>query len=616
MLKNEASIFRFNWFKLPGDIDIDFTFLIDNQSLIMSAVVGVVALMVILYSIEYKKEDKHYARFFMYITFFVLVMLGVVFSDNLLLTFVFWELVGFASYLLIGFWYDKNKAVEANKKAFLVNRVADVFFIIGILMIWTQFRTLDVWIIKQISVQNHYSSWAMLFIFIGCMGKSAQFPFQIWLPNAMEGSTPVSALIHAATMVAAGVYLMVKLSFLITPDIGYFISIIGAVTALSGAYFAICQYDIKRVLAFSTISQLGFMMAAIGLGAYEAAFFHLITHAFFKACLFLSAGSVIHGFHHLQISLARKEKGAYFDKQDMRIMGGVKKYMPVTFFAFLLSALSLIGLPLFSGFLSKDLILTAAFNASIEQGNLFILLCLLSATCMTSYYVFRLIFNVFFGEIRIKKILEKNLLELHESKWMMLFPMLILAFLSLGIAFNVNPFSIEGIWFLGQFEFKNLVDVKNNYFLIESIAVALSFVGFSIAFYLYNPLKKSHNEQFRDRLLTKFTFAYKLSFHQLYMDRVVKNVFITPTIRLSKLIHKSDALVLDKGINLFGISQVVLAHITNWIDKILIDGLVHLIKNVCLFIGNKIRKLQSRNIQGYFLWVLLAIIAIIGWFIY
>jgi NADH-quinone oxidoreductase subunit L len=604
-----AFVAQWTWFSLADGINFKVGILIDKQASVMAVVVTLVALLVNIYSIEYKKGDRHYNRFFAYLGIFVFAMLGVVMADNLLIIFIFWELVGFASYLLIGFWFDKEKAVQANKKAFLVNRVSDVFFLMGLMILWSDYGTLAL-------SSMHHSGWAALCIFIGCMGKSAQFPFQLWLPDAMEGPTPVSALIHAATMVAAGVYLMIRVSFLITPDVSLFIAAIGAITALIGAFSAITQYDLKRVLAFSTISQLGMMMAGIGIGAYEGAFFHLVTHAFFKACLFLCAGSVIHAFHHVHKALEQTEKRFYFDKQDMRSMGGVLKLMPLTCIAFVVSGAALAGLPLFSGFISKDAILTASLNKALESGNALysiITISLFATAGMTAFYIFRLLFMVFGGELKIKKLLEQNQLHLHENSRLMTVPLLLLAALSVSFVFSFNPFSGFSGWLMSGFAHttNSGANYASNHWTVAVITIILSISGVALSNYLYNNKTQQDKLTFRQKLSTRFAMVYRLSFHQFYLDRVMMIVFVNPTLQFSGAMYKMDQLVVDRLVNWVGISNVVLANILAWFDRTFVDGLVTLVTVISNLFGNITRQMQGGNVQRYFLWVFLGLLILV-----
>ncbi|HXA02963.1 MAG TPA: NADH-quinone oxidoreductase subunit L, partial [Cytophagaceae bacterium] len=363
---------RFKWFDFQSaslNINFSVSILLDHISTLMMLIVTFISFLVHVYSLEYMKAKRNYSRYYPYLGIFTSSMLGIVISDNLLITFMCWEMVGFSSYLLIGFWYDKEAAMRAAKKAFLFNRIGDMGFLIGIFFFYTEFNSFELTPIKNFILQNNYhlntDIWitlAGLGIFAGCIGKSAQFPLHVWLPDAMEGPTPVSALIHAATMVAAGVFLLAKTFVFLNADVLIVIAYIGAITAFIGAVPAMFQNDIKKVLAYSTISQLGYMVMAMGIGAYDASVFHLTTHAFFKAGLFLSAGAIIHAMHHIKEELFIKGHYKDFDSQDMRLMGGLRKKMPIVFYCYLICACSLIGLPFFSGFLSKEEILIATLH--------------------------------------------------------------------------------------------------------------------------------------------------------------------------------------------------------------------------------------------------------------
>ncbi|MDB6131236.1 MAG: dehydrogenase subunit, partial [Verrucomicrobiales bacterium] len=378
---------------------------IDSLSLLMLLVVTGIGSLIHIYSSVYMKEDRAVSRYFASLSLFMFSMLGIVLSTNFLQMFIFWELVGVSSYLLIGFWYEREAAADACKKAFITNRIGDFGFLLGIIIIWSITQTLS---FTKLQDLLHTSPWLLggmatlagVCIFGGAIGKSAQFPLHVWLPDAMEGPTPVSALIHAATMVAAGVYMLCRVFFIFTPDALHFIAYIGAITALLAALMAVQQNDIKRILAYSTLSQLGYMVMAVGVAAPGAAMFHLVTHAFFKAMLFLGAGSVIHALHH---------------EQDIWKMGGLKEKMPVTFWTFLAGTMALCGVPFFSGFYSKDAILAAAW----DNGWLFGIGII--AAVLTTFYMFRLVFVAFYGEAR-----SESSDHAHESPKAMTVPLMIL----------------------------------------------------------------------------------------------------------------------------------------------------------------------------------------------
>jgi len=457
----------FTWIDLGnvpgvGPLQIRMGVVIDNLTSIMLAMVTLISLLVHLYSTGYMAGDKNYGRYFAFLGIFTFSMLGIVLSDNLFSIYIFWELVGLSSYLLIGFFFEKDSAADAQKKAFLANRVGDIGMWLGILILYSQFHTFS---FEQIyanlaagnfALSNGWLTAAGILLFMGCVGKSAQFPLHIWLPDAMEGPTPVSALIHAATMVAAGVYFVARIFVMLTPDALHVIAFVGALTAFMAATIAITQNDIKRVLAYSTVSQLGYMVLGLGVGAYSASLFHLVTHAFFKACLFLGSGAIIHAMHH---------------EQDMRWMGALWKKMPWTFATFTLATLALAGLPLTSGFMSKDAILAGAIGfAEVEGGGIYYLIPVLGffSAMLTAFYMGRQIWLVFFGESRTHLKPAENhhqahhahdshdahgdahhgAHEVHEVSWNMRAPLVILAALSVFAVYSPDPLDGAKGWFM------------------------------------------------------------------------------------------------------------------------------------------------------------------------
>ncbi len=446
-----------------GPLEIKMGIVIDNLTAIMLAMVTLISFLVHLYSTGYMAGDKHYGRFFAYLGIFTFSMLGIVLSDNLFAIYIFWELVGLSSYLLIGFYFEKDSAADAQKKAFLANRVGDIGMWLGILILYSQFHTFSYQEIfanlaaGKFGMSEAWLTAAGILLFMGCVGKSAQFPLHVWLPDAMEGPTPVSALIHAATMVAAGVYFVARIFVLLTADALHVIAFIGAFTAFMAATIAITQHDIKRVLAYSTVSQLGYMVLGLGVGAYSAALFHLVTHAFFKACLFLGSGAIIHAMHH---------------EQDMRWMGGLRKNMPWTFATFTLATLALAGLPLTSGFMSKDAILAGAIGfANAEGGGIYYLIPFLGffSAMLTAFYMGRQIWLVFFGESRthLKPADDhhhghdahaahghddhhEEAHGVHEVAWNMRTPLVILAALSIFAVYSPDPLDGAKGWFMSM----------------------------------------------------------------------------------------------------------------------------------------------------------------------
>ncbi|KIN89564.1 NADH-quinone oxidoreductase subunit L [Thauera sp. SWB20] len=457
----------YTWMQ-AGGIDFEVGFLIDSLTVMMMLVVTFVSLMVHIYTIGYMSEDPGYQRFFSYISLFTFSMLMLVMSNNFLQLFFGWEAVGLVSYLLIGFWYERPTAIYANMKAFLVNRVGDFGFLLGIGLVAAYAGSLDYAEVfakaKELSVtEMAVTGWPLLTaicicLFIGAMGKSAQVPLHVWLPDSMEGPTPISALIHAATMVTAGIFMVARMSplFELSDTALSFVLVIGATTALFMGFLGIVQNDIKRVVAYSTLSQLGYMTVALGVSAYSAAVFHLMTHAFFKALLFLGAGSVIIGMHH---------------DQDMRNMGGLRKYMPITWITSLLGSLALIGFPFFSGFYSKDSIIEAVHSSTIA-GSGYAMFCVLLGVFITAFYSFRMYFLVFHGEERFGKAHDHAHHDHHgdhddeepsadhhhglapgqkphESPWVVTLPLVLLAVPSVLIGFFTIDPMLFGEWFKG-----------------------------------------------------------------------------------------------------------------------------------------------------------------------
>ena len=438
---NARIISEFTWIDIKNsailpNISIDLGIMLDNLTVLLMFVVALVSMLVHIFSLVYMKGDKRFNRYYAYLGLFTFSMNGIVFTHNILMMYIFWELVGVSSYLLIGFWYEKKSASDASKKAFLVTRVGDVGMFAGILLLFVTYHTFTFdKIFAQISAgvlpfnSGFWLTITGLLIFCGAVGKSAQFPLHVWLPDAMEGPTPVSALIHAATMVAAGVYLVARVFAMLTADALLVIAIIGAISAFIPATIALTQKDIKKVLAYSTISQLGYMIMAMGVGAFSYAFFHLITHAFFKACLFLGSGSVILGMHH---------------EQDITKMGGLRKKMPLTYATFLIATLAISGVPLTSGFLSKDGILAGTLAFSKLTGYWVFPVVGYFVAALTAFYMFRLVIITFHGEPNDKEKFE----HVHESPYSMVIPLVVLSTLSIFIWYTPNPISADAGWFL------------------------------------------------------------------------------------------------------------------------------------------------------------------------
>ncbi len=445
----------FRWLSLSPVLDIPFGFVLDRLSKTMLILVTGVGALIHVYSLGYMREDKGKSRYFASLSFFMFAMLGIVLANNFVMMFIFWELVGVASYLLIGHWFERDAAADAAKKAFITNRIGDFGFMLGILMVWTATGSVVFSEIashmSRITAHPAYLSAAAIFIFCGAVGKSAQFPLHVWLPDAMEGPTPISALIHAATMVAAGVYMLVRVGFLLQPSPTALLVIawIGTISSVIAALTATQQDDIKKILAYSTISQLGYMITAVGLASGEAAMFHLFTHAFFKALLFLGAGAVIISLHH---------------EQNIWKMGALARRMQATFLTFGIGTLALIGCPPFSGFFSKDTILALAYqrNAAIFALGLF-------TAFLTAFYMVRLVLVVFFGKPR-----SDSALHVEEAPPVMTVPLIVLAIMSF----------ITGFGFVAR-RFLPLPEEKGVFILVPVLAFAALFLGGGLAFSLY-----------------------------------------------------------------------------------------------------------------------------------
>ncbi len=481
------------WFRV-GDFAVSLGFNLNPLAATMLLVVGFVAFWIHLFSLGYMADDSAKARFFGGLSIFMFSMLGIVLADNLFMVFIFWELVGFSSYCLIDHYFQKPSAAAASKKAFITNRVGDFGFLLGILGVWAAYGTTNFSELEAMSAGKAgitKETWLGLALFCGVLGKSAQMPLHVWLPDAMEGPTPVSALIHAATMVAAGVFLLARTAFLFTPDALQVIAAIGTVTALFAAFCAFGQTDIKKILAYSTLSQLGFMVAAFGVGAQvspaigaSVAMFHLTTHAFFKALMFLGSGSVIHACHH---------------EQEIYQMGGLAKKMPVTFLTFTIGVLAIAGTPFITaGFFSKDAILGIAF-----EHNKLVFAALTFGALLTVIYMFRLWIITFLGKPR-----SEHAEHAHESPFVMLLPLIVLAVLSVAGGYvGLYPESIGAFW-------KKLPEFHEIHGLLLGVTCALLIVGAGLAFTFYKPGSE------KDRLEVSVPALFRLSRSKLYFDEI------------------------------------------------------------------------------------------------
>ncbi len=489
-----------------GKFQVSFAMLIDPLSVWMAMVVSGVAFLIHVYSMGYMAEDERYLRYFVFLNFFVLMMLVLVMANNFLVMFVGWEGVGLASYLLIGFWFEKPSAADAGKKAFLVNRVGDFGFSLGMLFLFVTFGSLSfsqVFPKAQTAPRSLMTLVGLLFL-LGLTGKSAQIPLYVWLPDAMEGPTPVSALIHAATMVTAGVYMVARTHslYLLSPTAMHWVAWIGVVTAFFAATIALVQQDLKRVLAYSTISQIGYMVLGVGVGAFASGMFHLTTHAFFKALLFMGAGSVMH---------------AMSGELNIFKMGGLKKKMPITYWTFLAGAAALAGFPLMSGFFSKDEILSYAF----AQNKLMWALGLFTAL-LTAFYSFRIVFVPFWGEFRGGKKLEQHV---HESPPVMTWPLILLAVGAVfGGLLGLPHLSFIEHWLEPTFAgaLPHAVEGATEWaLLVVSSLVALTGIGLAYYFYVLKP-------ELPRQLSREYKFWYNLLYHKYYVDELYMMVIVNP----------------------------------------------------------------------------------------
>ena len=625
---DDKIIAEIQWFRLSDTISFKLGFLIDNITVLMLFVVALISGLVHYFSIAYMKGDERYNRYFAYLGIFTFSMNGIVLTHNILMMYIFWELVGLSSYLLIGFWFEKKSASDAGKKAFIVNRIGDIGMFAGILILYLTYNTFSFDQIFSSIAAGHlpFNSdfWLTItgiLLFMGAIGKSAQFPLHVWLPDAMEGPTPVSALIHAATMVAAGVYLTIRIFGLLTADAMMFIAVIGMLSAFIPATIALTQNDIKKVLAYSTVSQLGYMVMALGVGAYKFAFFHLVTHAFFKACLFLGSGSVIHAMHH---------------EQDIRIMGGLRKKLPLTYATFLISSLAISGIPLTSGFLSKDGILASSYAfASLTGHWLFPTVGFLVAL-LTAFYMFRLIIITFHGEPKDHHKFEHA----HESPFVMAMPLAVLATLSIFIFYTPNPFSADQGWFFNKwintpvlsapnqtrFDFmqSNPQEITNSAHgeitysevyteamhaahypaMILSLIMALS--GILIAFLFYQ-WKKVDVEKLTNSLKPLYTF----SLNKWYFDELYDKTFVAGTIGLSKFLGWFDLKIIDGIVNGAAELTRMFSFFIGAFDRIVVDGLVNLTAYISGFIGLIFRRVQTGKVQTYLVLVIFSIIILL-----
>jgi NADH-quinone oxidoreductase subunit L len=608
---SEAVVVRlFTWIE-AGTFTSDIAYRVDQLSMLMVLFVTGVGALIHLYSMGYMHDDEGYWKFFAYMNLFVFAMLNLVLGNNLLLLFLGWEGVGLCSYLLIGFWYKDMEKSEAGQKAFIYNRVGDFAFLIAMFLVFVSVGSLDFDVILAGlgQIPGDYVFWIAILLFIGATGKSAQIPLFVWLPDAMAGPTPVSALIHAATMVTSGVYLVARFSglYALTPEVMLFVAVIGAFTAIVAATIALTQYDIKRVLAYSTVSQLGFMFLALGSGGYIAAMFHVVTHAFFKACLFLGSGSVIHTMHHVEHKLHDQGKDVHFDPQDMRNMGGLREYMPSTYWTFLLATFAIAGIPIFSGFFSKDEILAMVFNAGLGQyGTVYFFLWGIAVVTafLTAFYMFRLTLTTFHGTFKLPKLFpeaagtEKYL---HESPVTMTSALWVLAVLSviggfMGVpdfifsTFTSQPVHINLFhgWLEGVTNDAPLILSYAVKWTLLALAIVVAVAAVILAYRLYDNDRGVETDA---AIQKRFGGLYQLWADKYNVDELYETTIVNPLVRFS-----------DRVLAVF--------------DMKVVDGFVNFVGGFVRFFGGLFRYFQTGVASNYAFALVLGVVLVLGMLIF
>ncbi|HBH61189.1 MAG TPA: NADH-quinone oxidoreductase subunit L [Nitrospiraceae bacterium] len=587
---HDVNVNIYSWI-VSGNFNVSVGFLIDQLSAIMLIVVTSISTLIFIYSIGYMHGDGGYYRFFAYLSLFVFSMLMLVMGNNFLVMYFGWEAVGLCSYFLIGFWFHKKSAGDAGKKAFIVNRFGDFGFGLGVILIYLTFGSLEYMqvfdkagsiagqTIHLFGYDVNLITLICLLLFCGAVGKSAQIPLHVWLPDAMEGPTPVSALIHAATMVTAGVFMVARCNPLFSMSAAAMntVAVVGGVTAIFAATIALVQNDIKRVIAYSTVSQLGYMFLALGVGAYSAGIFHLYTHAYFKALLFLGSGSVIHALHH----------AGHHDEQNMQKMGGLKKYMPITYKVFVLATLSITGIPFFSGFFSKDEILWRAYLGG-DLGKFLWFLGALAAL-LTAFYSWRLIFLTFHGTFRGTHEQEHHL---HESPPVITVPLMFLAFGAVFAGYvGIPPIFWEHGDKIGEFLAPVLghpeghgTHAEEIFVILVSITVAV--LGWIIAYKMY-----IKNTELPQKLQTMFQGVHRILFNKYYIDELYSKVIVQPVLKAS------DKIILG-------------------FDTHIIEGVVNGVPNLIGAFSRKFREIQTGMLSNYALVMALGAVCIIGIWIF
>jgi NADH-quinone oxidoreductase subunit L len=565
--------FEWSWVKI-ATTSILFTLLLDNYSLVMSLMVVSVSTLVHIYSAGYMVRDESQARFFCLLGIFTFAMLGVVFSGNLFVLFCFWELVGASSYLLIGHWRSRDAAAKAAAKAFMFNRIGDFGFIVGLMIIWRSAGTFDIISLSQSDVA--WTTAAGLFIFLGAIAKSAQLPLMTWLPDAMEGPTPVSALIHAATMVAAGVYILLRLQFLFSPDALIVIGSIGALTALYSGWLALRENDLKRILAYSTVSQLGVMMISIGMQSFDGAFLHLVTHGFFKACLFLGAGALVYAIG------THSHASDSFNAQDIRNMGGLRRSFPIVFICFCIAGASLAGVPLFSGFISKEAMLMGMLPYANHWTDWLFIGAFMIASLFTVMYTYHTIATIFFGP--------KGASKTSPVPAVMQVPTLICAGLCMSFFYAFNPLGSKA-WF------QYIPQLAPPEPLVPVVSIAWMLFSLAIAVFVQRK------------------YAYIPNTYPLPIDKGYDRFVVQPVLRFSSVLAMLDNRLLDRTAHRFVYLQVGFAKATGLLDKYVVDGAVNAIAWLVRRLGDALRSTGMGRIQLYLFWAFVGFMVLVIWII-
>ncbi|RMH72747.1 MAG: NADH-quinone oxidoreductase subunit L [Gemmatimonadetes bacterium] len=629
--------YLYTWFRV-GDLIADVSFLVDPLSSLMILIVTGVGFLIHIFSIGYMAHDTSYYRYFTYLNLFMFSMLTLVLGSNLFLMFIGWEGVGLCSYLLIGFWFDDTAKAKAGMKAFITNRIGDLGFLAGIMLLFWSLGNVGIWTVDFYELGQYahlldgMKFWGLpvvtlitLFFFIGATGKSAQIPLYVWLPDAMAGPTPVSALIHAATMVTAGVYMIGRLNFLYTlaPATLAVVASVGAITAIFAASIGLVQNDIKKVLAYSTVSQLGYMFLGMGVAAYSAGIFHLMTHAFFKACLFLGSGAVIH---------------ALDGEQDIRRMGNLRRHMPYTTWTFVIATLAISGIPGFSGFFSKDEILWKAYSS--PHGHWLLWLIGAIAAGMTAFYMWRLVFLTFFGNSRLTEHAQKHIHPEHLNT--LTIPLIVLAFLAIVGGYVGIPAALGGGNHIEHFlepvfhsphtslighetplteltagnvhgegiehkkpamaEHVTTTPVHKSdahhhdpmEYILMGLSVLIALAGIGLAYLMY--LKKT---DLPAAISAKFRFIYKTLYNKYWVDEIYGATVIGGAIRLSKALATFDLKIIDGIVN--GVATIVryISWLEGKFDTYVVDGVVNGVANAVQLMGGRVRKLQSGFVENY-----------------